>query len=59
MLSGEQLQELKRKLDESEALHHKVMAKMSDPKFDLLASWEQKERLDTAIGSYIRTALSR
>ena len=58
MLSPTQLQELKRQLDESEALHHKIMAKMSDPRFDLLAAWEQKERLDGAIGAFIRSAMT-
>lgn len=57
MLSELQLHELKRKLDQSEALHHKIMAKMSEPRFDLLAAWEQKERLDVAIGAFIRSAL--
>ena len=58
MLSDLQIRELKRMLDESEALHHKIMAKMSDPKFDLLGAWEHKERLDLAIGNYIRAALN-
>lgn len=59
MLSEPQLRDLKRKLDESEALHHKIMAKMADPRFDLLSAWEQKERLDLAIGAFIRSALGR
>ena len=49
-----QVSELKRKLDESEALHHKIMAKMSDPTFALLETWQRKERLDSAIGDLIR-----
>lgn len=52
-----QYAELKRQLDQSEAMHHKIMAKMSDPKFDLLAAWEQKERLDQEIGRFIRQSL--
>ena len=59
MLSAAQLQQLKRQLDESEALHHKIMAKMSDPKFDLLETWERKERLDAEIGAFIRSAVGR
>lgn len=58
MLSDSQLRALKQKLDQSEALHHKIMAKMSDPTFDLLGAWEQKERLDLEIGRFIRTALA-
>lgn len=58
MLSELQRRDLKRLLDESEALHHKIMAKMSQPDFDLLTAWEQKERLDLAIGAFIRSALS-
>ena len=54
LLTPEQLSELKRQLDQSEVLHHKIMAKMSDERFDLLAAWEQKERLDLAIGRLIR-----
>lgn len=57
MLTEPQLRDLKRKFDQSEALHHKIMAKMSEPTFDLLAAWEQKERLDQAIGAFIRSAL--
>jgi hypothetical protein len=53
-----QLDELRRQLDVSEILHHKIMAKMSDPKFDLLDAWERKEKLDAEIGRFIRTALN-
>ena len=53
-----QLDELRRQLDVSEVLHHKIMAKMSDPKFDLLEAWARKEKLDAEIGRFIRTALT-
>jgi hypothetical protein len=53
-----QLDELKRQLDMSETLHHKIMAKMADPKFDLLEAWGRKEKLDAEIGRFIRTALN-
>lgn len=56
-MTTEQYQELKRQLDQSEAMHHKIMAKMADPKFDLLAAWKQKERLDQEIGRFIRVAM--
>ena len=56
VLTTEQLAELRRQLDQSEVLHHKIMAKMGDARFDLLAAWEQKERLDQAIGQLIRGA---
>ena len=52
-----QIDELKRQLDVSEALHHKIMAKMADPKFDLLEAWGRKEKLDAEIGRFIRTAV--
>jgi hypothetical protein len=52
-----QLDELKRQLDLSEALHHKIMAKMGDPRFDLLEAWERKEKLDAEIGRFIRDAI--
>jgi hypothetical protein len=39
-------------------LHHKIMAKMADPKFDLLEAWGRKEKLDAEIGRFIRTALN-
>ena len=53
-----QLDELKRQLDLSEALPHKIMAKMSDPRFDLLEAWERKEKLDGEIGRFIRSAVN-
>ena len=56
-MTPEQLSELKRQLDLSEALHHKIMAKMSDPRFGLLDAWERKEKLDQEIGNFIRAAL--
>ena len=59
MLTADQLQELKRQLDQSEALHHQIMAKMSIPNFDLVAAWERKERLDGDIGKFIRKAMNR
>jgi len=43
-------------MEQSEAMHHKIMAKMTDPKFDLLGAWERKERLDVEIGRLIRSA---
>jgi hypothetical protein len=57
-MTTEQLAELKRQLDQSEAMHHKIMAKMSDPKFDLLGAWQRKEQLDLEIGKFIRAALN-
>jgi hypothetical protein len=57
-MTSEQYAELKRQLDLSEVLHHKIMAKMDDPKFDLLAAWERKEQLDQEIGRFIRKSLS-
>ena len=57
MLTTEQLEILKSQLAQSETLHHKIMAKMTDPKFDLLGAWEQKERLDLEIGRLIRSAV--
>ena len=56
VLTRLQLDELRRQLEASELLHHKIMAKMSDPKFDLVDAWAQKERLDAAIGAFIRAA---
>lgn len=41
-------------MEQSEGMHHKIMAKMADPKFDLLDAWERKERLDLEIGRLIR-----
>jgi hypothetical protein len=49
-LTKDQLAELKRQLDASELLHHRIMAKAGDPGFDLLEAWERKERLDGEIG---------
>jgi hypothetical protein len=59
MLSADQLQRLKQLLAESEALHHKIMAKMDDPRFDVLEVWARKESLDAAIGAFLRDALLR
>jgi len=55
-LTKDQLAELKRQLDASELLHHRIMAKMGDKGFDLLEAWERKERLDGEIGRFIRAA---
>jgi hypothetical protein len=55
-LTKEQLAELKKQLDASELLHHRIMAKMGAPGFDLLEAWEKKERLDAEIGRLIRAA---
>ena len=55
-LTKDQLAELKRQLDASELLHHRIMAKMGDAGFDLLETWERKERLDGEIGRLIRAA---
>lgn len=57
-ITTETLIELKRQLDQSEAMHHKIMAKMAEPKFDLLDAWERKERLDLEIGRFIRRAIN-
>ena len=56
VLTRAQIDELRKQLDASELLHHKIMAKMSDPKFDLADAWAQKERLDGASGKFIREA---
>ena len=56
-MTAEQISELKRQLDQSEAMHHKIMAKMSDPRFDLLEAWTRKEQLDQEIGRFIRKSL--
>jgi hypothetical protein len=53
-MTEEQFKELKRQLDASETMHHKIMAKMSDPKFDLVEAWAKKEKLDQEIGRFIR-----
>ena len=58
-MTPEDYAELKRQLDQSEAMHHKIMAKMADPRVDLLEAWERKERLDLEIGRFIRQALNR
>ncbi len=58
-MTAAQIEELKSQLDLSEALHHKIMAKMSDPRFDLLEAWERKERLDLEIGRLIRSAMNK
>lgn len=55
-LTKDQLTELKRQLDASELLHHRIMARMGDAGFDLLDAWERKERLDGEIGRFIRAA---
>ena len=57
-MTPEQLADLKRQLGQSEAMHHKIMAKMADSNFDLLEAWERKERLDREIGAFIRAALN-
>ena len=54
MLTQDQMSKLKKQLEQSEAMHHKIMAKMADPKFNLLEIWEQKERIDLEIGGLIR-----
>ena len=58
-MTSAHIAELKRQLDQSEAMHHKIMAKMADERFDLLETWERKERLDLEIGKFIRAALQR
>jgi hypothetical protein len=58
-LTKEQADGLRRLLDASELLHHRIMAKMSDPNFDLLQSWERKEALDAEIGRFIREATGK
>ena len=58
-MTSEELIDLKRQLGESEALHHKIMAKMADPAFDLLDVWVRKERIDHEIGSFIRRSVER
>ena len=56
MLTQEQIAALKRQLEQSEAMHHRIMAKMGNPDFDLKDAWEQKERIDGEIGRLIRDA---
>jgi hypothetical protein len=58
-MTAEQAPELNRQLDESEAVHHKIMAKMTDDPLDLFAAWERKERLDLGIGKFIRSTLEQ
>ena len=55
-MTKEWLAELKKQLDASELLHHRIMARMGDAGFDLLEAWERKERLDGEIGRFIRAA---
>ena len=50
---------LRRLLDASELLHHRIMAKMSDANFDILEAWERKEALDAEIGKFIREAVAK
>jgi hypothetical protein len=57
-LTTEQVSTLKRYLEQSETMHHRIMAKMTDPRFDLLDAWEQKERLDQEIGRCVRAAIT-
>jgi hypothetical protein len=57
-LTKEQADALRRLLDSSETLHHRIMAKMSDPGFDLVQTWERKEAVDAEIGRFIRQAAS-
>jgi len=55
-LTKDQLGELKRQLEASELLPHRIMATAGDAGFDLLEAWERKERLDGEIGRFIRAA---
>jgi hypothetical protein len=55
-VTKEQLDTVKALLERSEALHHKIMAKMGDERFDLVDAWEQKERIDLEIGRVIRAS---
>jgi hypothetical protein len=55
-MSKESLAELKKQLEASELLHHRIMARAGDAGFDLLEAWERKERLDGEIGRFIRAA---
>jgi hypothetical protein len=59
VLTSEQLEILKSQMEQSEAMHHKIMAKMADPKFDLLNAWERKEQLDLGIGRLIRDSAQK
>jgi len=58
-LTKEQTDGLRRLLDASELLHHRIMAKMGDASFDLLEAWERKEALDAEIGKFIREAVAK
>jgi hypothetical protein len=58
-LTKEQADGLRRMLDASELLHHRIMAKMSDANFDILEAWERKEALDAEIGKFIRQAVAK
>jgi hypothetical protein len=58
-LTKEQADGLRRMLDASELLHHRIMAKMSDANFDILEAWERKEALDAEIGKFIREAVAK
>ena len=55
-LTKDQLAELRKQLDASELLHHRIMARMGDAGFDLLEAWQRKEQLDAEIGRFIRAA---
>ena len=59
MMTREEQELLRHQLDLSEVLHHKIMAKMGDARFDLLAVWEQKELIDLAIGRLIRASTAK
>jgi hypothetical protein len=59
MMTREEQELLRRQLDLSEALHHKIMAKMGDERFDLLDTWESKERIDLEIGRLIRRSMNK
>jgi predicted 2-oxoglutarate/Fe(II)-dependent dioxygenase YbiX len=56
VLTSEQVATLRQRLEQSEAMHHRIMAKMTDPNFALIDAWEQKERIDQEIGRLIRAA---
>jgi hypothetical protein len=58
-LTKEQADGLRRLLDASELLHHRIMAKMSDANFDILEAWERKEALDAEIGKFIRESVAK
>jgi hypothetical protein len=58
-LTKEQSDGLRRLLDASELLHHRIMAKMGDANFDLLEAWARKESLDAEIGKFIREAVGK